>query len=91
MIEIVSLENLPADVPDILRTLIESTEGTIPGSRGFGLVGNGVDLRPMEARNIFFRELDDKVDIYLPEIRISDVEVVSADPLTLRIYIRRRS
>lgn len=72
-----------------LRALIVSIAGTIPGSRGFGLSGASTDLRPEEARNIFYEELDEKVEKYIPEIRIADVEFEqNADgEMTLRVYV----
>ena len=57
-----------------LKTLITSLEGTIPGSRGFGLSADITDLRPDYARNDFAEELDEKVEQFIPEARIADVE-----------------
>jgi len=73
----------------ILRSLIVSIEGTIPGSRGFGLSGASTDLRPEEARNLFYMELDEKVEKYIPEIRIEDVELETTveGGLSLRIFV----
>lgn len=56
-----------------LRTLIVSITETLPGSRGFGL-SNILDLLPLEARNAFYAELDEKVEEFIPEIRIVDVK-----------------
>ena len=56
-----------------LKTLIASMEGTIPGSRNFGLPIECIDLNPYQARNAFLAALDEKVAEYIPEIRISDV------------------
>lgn len=72
-----------------LRALIVSMEGTIPGSRGFGLSGTAVDLIPEDARNSFLRELDEKVEEYIPEIRIADVEFGwdGNGRVTLRVYV----
>lgn len=72
-----------------LRALIVSIAGTIPGSRGFGLSADVVDLLPEEARNAFCAELDEKVEQYIPEIRIADVAFNSQmDGTTgLEIYV----
>lgn len=74
-----------------LRSLIISIEGTIPGSRGFGLSGASTDLRPEEARNIFYAELDEKVEKYIPEIRIEDVvfEQNADGAMGLLIYVEQ--
>lgn len=72
-----------------LRALITAIEGTIPGSRGFGLAGFSTDLRPEEARNILYQELDEKVEQFIPEITIADVdlELSAQGAMTLRIYV----
>lgn len=77
-------------IDSILRTLIVSIEGTIPGSRSFGLSGSTNDMRPEESRNIFLAELDEKVEIYLPEIQIEDVEFrddIEDGNMVLRIFV----
>ena len=56
-----------------LRTLIVSTEGTIPGSRPFGISAEVFDLLPQEARNDFVADLDEKVEMFIPEIQVTDV------------------
>ena len=63
-----------------LRTLIVTLEQTLPGSRGFGLSIEITDLMPEQARNDFAAALDEKVDEFIPEIRIADIEMdVGAD------------
>lgn len=57
-----------------LRTLIVSIAGTLPGSRGFGISVEIIDQPPEVAKNLFAAELDEKVLIYMPEIRIADIE-----------------
>ena len=76
-----------------LRTLIKSIEGTIPGSRGFGLSTLPIDMHPEEARNAFYAEIDEKVNIYIPEIEITDVEFDMHDngTITLRIFVEANS
>ena len=77
-IEIYNLDNLSDfdRIDSTLRFLIASIEGTIPGSRGFGLSGNTADYAPEDARNELLMELDAKVEEYLPEITIEDAELV---------------
>ena len=72
-----------------LRRLIGSVAGTIPGSRSFGLENGAVNLTPEEARNEFAMELDEKVEEYLPEIAIENIEVEAASEgsINLRVYV----
>ena len=90
-IEIIEAEEMDdiVRVDGILRSLIASMEGTIPGSRGFGLSGSAADLMPEDARNEFLMELDEKVEEFLPEITIEDSEIVDAGggELLLRLSI----
>ena len=74
-----------------LRALIVSLEGTLPGSRGFGLSGNAADMPPEEARNMFLSELDEKVEQFIPGISIADVEFGMGDSgvEALRIYVEQ--
>ena len=76
----------------ILRSLIVSIQGTIPGSRGFGLYSASTDLMPEAARNTFFMELDRAVEKYLPEIRIMEVlPMEEGDMTALRIVVGGRN
>lgn len=72
-----------------LRTLIVSLEETIPGSRGFGLSVEITDLMPEQARNDFAAALDEKVEQFIPEIRIADIEmdVAKDGSITIQIFI----
>lgn len=72
-----------------LRTLIVSLEETIPGSRGFGLSVEITDLMPEQARNDFAAALDEKVEQFIPEIRIADIEmdVAQNGSITMQIFI----
>ncbi len=74
-IEIVSVggEGPVGRVNAQLRSLILSRERTIPGSRGFGLSGDFVDLPSYEAASEFAVELEEKVDAFIPEIDIAEV------------------
>ena len=90
-IEIIDLDGTEdfEKTDSILRSLIASMAGTIPGSRGFGLSGSAADLMPEDARNEFLMELDEKVEEFLPEITIEDSEIVDAGggELLLRLSI----
>ncbi len=58
-----------------LKALILTRERTIPGSRGFGLSGDYLDAPCYEVASEFGVELEEKVDIYIPEIDIAEVKV----------------
>lgn len=76
-----------------LKALILSTEGTIPGSRNFGLAGDFLTRPPLEAANILAIELEEKVTEYIPEITIASVELhsgTSLDSMAATIYVERR-
>ena len=72
-----------------LRTLIVTLEETLPGSRGFGLSIEITDLMPEQARNDFAAALDEKVEEFIPEIRIADIEmdVGNDGSITMQIYV----
>ena len=90
-IEIMNVDNVEdfEKVDSVLRSLIESTEGTYPGSRNFGLTGDAVNENPEAAVNTLFYELDEKLPQFLPEINIEDIEIVGYGEgvTTLRIYV----
>lgn len=68
--ELTDVERIDAN----LRSLLVSVEGTIPGSRGFGLNPDIVDLNPDDARNDFAEDLDEKIEIYMPEIAVAELD-----------------
>lgn len=75
-----------------LRALIVSIAETLPGSRGFGLSIDIFDLSPYEARNQFAAELDEKVEEFIPEIRIADIEFdMNGGVMAVRIYVEGNS
>ena len=53
-----------------LQCLIGSTEGTIPGSRGFGITRDALSQPSPIARNMISMDITRKVDIYIPEIDV---------------------
>ena len=55
-------------IDEELKALILSPEGTIPGSRNFGLAGEFLSRPPNEAVNILAMELEEKVETFIPEI-----------------------
>ena len=61
-------------IDEELKALILSPEGTIPGNRNFGLAGEFLSRPPNEAVNILAMELEEKVEAFIPEITIANVE-----------------
>ncbi|MBQ7655610.1 MAG: hypothetical protein IJS41_03780 [Clostridia bacterium] len=72
-----------------LRALIASVEGTIPGSRGFGLPAGITDMNPDRARNDLAEALDEKTERFIPEIRIAslDCDMDLSGVLKAKIFI----
>lgn len=93
-IEIVSTEDAPElnRIDTQLKTLLLSKEGMIPGSRGFGLAREFMSRPPNEAMNLLAIELEEKVEQYIPEITIANVEgSIHADgSMEPIIYVERR-
>ena len=93
-VDIVMGEELPEveRIDSQLKALLLSREGTIPGSRGFGLPQNFVSMNPREAANIIAIELEEKVAEFIQEVTISDV---TATPdidgsMSVQIIVERR-
>lgn len=93
-VDIVMGEELPEveRIDSQLKALLLSREGTIPGSRGFGLPQNFVSMNPREAASIIAIELEEKVAEFIPEVTISDV---TATPdidgsMSVQIIVERR-
>ena len=76
-------------IDSLLRSLITTIAGTIPGSRSFGLEGGAINLLPEDARNTFLMELDEKVEEFIPEVSIEEVEFddVGEGEMLLRISV----
>lgn len=93
-IDIVMGEELPEieRIDSQLKTLTLSAEGTIPGSRGFGLPQNFISMNPREAENIIAIELEEKVAEFIPGITISNVsaEANIDGTLSVEIFVERR-
>lgn len=85
-------EQIPDRIIQQLRTLLLTPEGTLPGSRSFGLPYEFIDMLPDDAVNELAIELEEKVDEFIPEISIA--EVVAEPDIdgknTIKIYIERR-
>lgn len=93
-VEIVSTDNMTDMERYItwLKSLIVTPEGSLPGNRGFGLKMDFLSAIPAQAVNLLAIELDEKVQEYIPEITIANVELLSASGgnLNIKIYIERR-
>lgn len=94
-VKIISTDDLPEikRIDAQLKALILSIAGTIPGSRGFGLEREFMSRPPHEALNLLAIELEEKVEQYIPEITIANIEgTVYADgSIEPTIYVERRT
>lgn len=76
-----------------IKTFLVSIIGTIPGSRGFGVTGDFVDLNNPQAVNQLAVELDEGVDKYIREVSVTAL-APSIDHMTgqtgLEISVERR-
>lgn len=70
-----------------LQCLITSVEGTLPGSRGFGLDPDIVDKTPDDTLNLLAMDLQEKVDKYIPGIGIANVSGKITDEATVQAQI----
>ncbi|MCI7097541.1 MAG: hypothetical protein MR966_01240 [Lachnospiraceae bacterium] len=93
-IRIIPTESVPGiDRINInLKTLILTCEGTLPGSRSFGLDREFLDQSPQDAINLFAVVLEEKVSEFIPDITILNVEgdADSSGMLELTVYVGRR-
>lgn len=94
-IKIISTDNMPElnRIDTQLKAIILSMEGTIPGSRSFGLAREFMSRPSYEAINLFAIELEEKVEQYIPEITIANVEgtVHNDGSMEVTIYVERRN
>lgn len=93
-VKIASTNNVPEldRIDTQLKALLLSAEGTIPGSRGFGLERQFMSRPPNEAINLLAMELEEKVEEFIPEITIANAEgIVHMDgAIEATIYVERR-
>lgn len=61
-------------ISERLNNLMLCAEGTLPGSRGFGLPDDFISLQAPQALNLFAVELQEKADVYVPEVTIKEVK-----------------
>lgn len=75
-----------------IQCLISTMEGTLPGSRGFGLDPDILDQTPEDALNLFAMDLQEKVEKFIPGIGVANVTGRMGDESSLetQIYIERR-
>lgn len=62
-----------------LEDMVATFEGTVPGSRGFGLDNNYVDETPEDIANDMIIDLQNKCAEFIPELRVDAIGVVEAD------------
>lgn len=58
-----------------LEVLISTPEGTAPLDRNFGLNQSFLSLPPDTAKTLFAQELITKVELYIPEISINEIDI----------------
>lgn len=58
-----------------LEVLISTPEGTAPLDRNFGLNQSFLSLPPDTAKTLFAQELITKVEMYIPEIGITEIDI----------------
>ena len=71
-IKIIHLEDGLQGIDERIKTLLMSVETTIPGNRGFGLSYDFLDAPEPVAASQLAAELQEKADIYIPEILIDE-------------------
>lgn len=75
-----------------LKALILTPEGTLPGSRGFGLPMDFLSKPVQEAINIMALELEEKLQQFIPAITIANMEgeITPQGTMNVRVFIERR-
>ena len=75
-----------------LRTMILTPEGTVIGNRDFGINFDIVDMQPLQAVNYLAMELEKKIPVFIPEIKVISVDTEIDSPegrVIFRIRIGR--
>ena len=62
-------------INSIIQALLITRQGTIPGSRSFGLPGLFVDSPPPAAASLIAVDLAEQIDKYAPDVHINRVEI----------------
>ena len=80
-----------------LEDLLGSIEGSIPGSRGFGLENRYLDAPSGGIANLLVMDLAEKCEKYIPAISVDEVKVDSGKalqgelPITITISLTEES
>ncbi len=79
-------------INDTIEAMLITRELSIPGSRGFGLSQDFIDMPVPDAINMITVELMDKMDEYMPEVELQDIKGESDiyGNVVLDIYVGRR-
>ncbi len=75
-----------------LRSLILTPEGTMIGNRDFGIDFDLISMQPIQAANFLAIELERKISVYIPEIKVISVDTETDSPegrVIFRIRIGR--
>lgn len=63
----------------VIRALLITRQGTIPGSRDFGLSGVFIDAPQPTALNLLAVDLAEGISKYAPEVQLDRVEISSTE------------
>lgn len=91
-IKIIHLDDGLQGIDERIKTLMLSIVETIPGNRAFGLSNDFLDAPEPEAASLLASELQEKADVYIPEIMIDSVasEYDSSGKVQLTLSIRKK-
>ena len=70
-----------------VRSLLSRTIRTLPGSRGLGMDDQYLDYPPQTAKNMFAIDLYEKVNKFIPDVDIEDIEWVELEEMPGRYKI----
>lgn len=77
-------------IDQIIQSLLITRQGTVPGSRSFGLPGMFLDAPSHDAINLITVDLAEQFAKYAPEVQITKVEPTTTGTdgmLGLKIYL----
>ncbi|MFR6279933.1 MAG: hypothetical protein ACLUKK_01920 [Lacrimispora saccharolytica] len=75
-----------------MDTLLRTRAGSVPADRDFGIDWSCLDHPPEVAENLFYQEVLAKAERYIPEVKISRVDMDSdvEGGMSVRIGCERR-
>lgn len=70
-----------AQLEQEIRTLLGTRKGSVPLDRDFGLSWDYLDLPLTEAMQHMVAEIGQKLEKYVPRIKVRDIAFTSSDPV----------